>query len=175
LLKFGHRDKRSTPKGAGPKGRRCIDKERSFRNDCWLKCILTHGVDVTAVSHGGRNIPTHIRTALEARDQECVVPGCHVRQGLEIDHWKIPYHEGGPTELWNLGRACGRHHYEKTYLGARLEGGPGHWVWHPPTTAGPPSRTRRPPPARRPSSGAAPQPLAFDQLNQDVYEQAAPP
>jgi len=35
LLKFGHRDKRSTPKGAGPKGRRCIDKERSFRNESY--------------------------------------------------------------------------------------------------------------------------------------------
>jgi 5-methylcytosine-specific restriction endonuclease McrA len=51
---------------------------------------------------------------------------------LEIDHWQVPYIEGGPSELWNLCRLCRHHHRLKTFDGYRLRGGPGKWEWLPP-------------------------------------------
>ena len=42
-----------------------------------------------------------LRTALVFRDRTCVVPGCHMPYGLEIDHVH-PLSLGGPTELDNL-------------------------------------------------------------------------
>ena len=59
---------------------------RELAEDGILKVILTKGVDVVAVAHGGRTIPAHVRSALETRDPKCVVPGCDVRDRLEIDH-----------------------------------------------------------------------------------------
>lgn len=104
---------------------------RRLGEDAIVKAVVTEGADVTAVVHLGRTIPARIRTALEARDSTCVVPGCDVRRGLEIDH-RIPWAEGGPTTLDNLVRLCGWHHYQKTHRGYRLEGGPGRWEWRGP-------------------------------------------
>ncbi|MGH9014295.1 MAG: HNH endonuclease signature motif containing protein [Acidimicrobiia bacterium] len=79
------------------------------------------GVDVLAVAHLGRTIPAHLRTAVEERDQECVVEGCHVNRHLEIDH-NIPVADRGPTASWNLNRLCPWHHDHKTRHNLRLEG-----------------------------------------------------
>jgi hypothetical protein len=64
-------------------------------------------------------ITAALRTALVDRDRRCVVPGCLVATGLEIDH-VLPITEGGPTELDNLARLCHHHHHLKTYGGWRL-------------------------------------------------------
>ena len=93
-----------------------------------LKVLVTKGVDVVAVAHGGRTIPAHVRSALVARDPKCVVPGCDVRDRLEIDHL-VPFAEGGPTTLDNLARLCRRHHMLKTHQGWVLAGRPGAWMW----------------------------------------------
>jgi hypothetical protein len=79
---------------------------RNELGDAILKVIVSHGVDVTTVCHGGRAVPAHIRSALEHRDEKCVVPGCDVARGLEIDHYQIAFENDGPTELWNLCRSC---------------------------------------------------------------------
>lgn len=47
---------------------------------------MTDGTDIQAVSHMGRRVTARQRTALEVRDPCCVVPGCEVRDHLEIDH-----------------------------------------------------------------------------------------
>ncbi len=91
------------------------------------------GADVTAVTHIGRTIPARIRTALQIRDPVCVVPRCDRRRGLEIDHYRVAYVDGGPSMLDNLARICGWHHYQKTHLGYRLSGGPGRWKWEKPS------------------------------------------
>jgi hypothetical protein len=114
---------------------------RALAGDAIIKAIVTKGSDVQRVVHLGRTIPAHIRTALEVRDQSCVVPDCHARRGLEIDH-RIPYAEGGPTTLENLARLCRWHHYQKTHLGYRLRGEPGAWDWITPTD----QEGARPPP-----------------------------
>lgn len=83
---------------------------RALSSDAIVSAIVGDGVDVRAVAHLGRTIPAHVRTALEARDLTCVVPGCMVDERLEIDHI-VPLAEGAPTRLDNLARLCEWHHY----------------------------------------------------------------
>lgn len=103
-----------------------VSAARRLSADAILKVLVTDGCDVKAVAHVGRTIPARLRTALEARDPTCIVPGCDAREKLEIDHI-IPLAEGGATTLENVGRVCGWHHYLKTHHGYRLEGSPGRW------------------------------------------------
>jgi hypothetical protein len=93
-----------------------------------VKVLELDGMDVRRVAHAGRMIPAHLRSALQARDPVCVVPGCNRRRGLEIDH-VVPLASGGRTELGNLVRLCRWHHSQKTHHGWRLEGVPGRWGW----------------------------------------------
>jgi hypothetical protein len=102
--------------------------------ESFLKVIIEDGVDVTSVCHVGRAVPAHIRSALENRDEKCVVPGCDVAKGLEIDHYQIAFENDGPTELWNLARLCRWHHHLKTYCGYAITGKPGSWEWNGPAS-----------------------------------------
>ncbi len=97
-----------------------------------LKVIVSDAVDVRSVCHLGRAIPARVRSALEARDEKCVVPGCEVARGLENDHYRIGFAQGGPNELSNLSRQCRWHHYLKTHCGYAITGGPGSWEWNGP-------------------------------------------
>ena len=101
--------------GIGP-----IPVEGRLAVDSILNVLVTDGVDVTAVAHGGRTIPIALRRALAERDPECVVPGCTTRENLEIDH-TIRFADGGKASLANLARLCHWHHYLKTYHGHLLE------------------------------------------------------
>ena len=105
---------------------------RSVLGDAIVHLVITTGSDIATVSNLGRTIRAPLRTALIARDQTCVIPGCDVRDGLEIDHRVIPVVENGETALWNLARLCHHHHYLRHHQGFRLEGGPGAWEWLPP-------------------------------------------
>jgi len=93
---------------------------RDLANDSFLRLVFHRSGDIRAVSHLGRTINRRLRTALAHRDRTCVVPGCGVPFGLEIDH-VVPFAEGGPTELENLALLCHHHHYLKTYEGWTLE------------------------------------------------------
>jgi hypothetical protein len=103
--------------------------------DAILRVIISDGVDVRGVCHLGRAVPAHVRSALEDRDEKCVVPGCDVAQGLEIDHYKVAFEHDGPTELWNLCRLCRWHHYLKTHCHFQISGEPGSWEWTAPSDA----------------------------------------
>jgi len=114
---------------------------RAWAGDAVLKALVTNGVDVVAVAHAGRSVTAAQRTALEERDPTCVVEGCAVSKGLEIDHvdgWALTR----ITTLERLARLCRWHHYLKTYYGYRLDGGVGHWRLvapdHPPDDDGGP-------------------------------------
>jgi hypothetical protein len=89
--------------------------------DAFLKCLITDGTDVHAVSHPGRARPARLVTALMELQPECVVAGCHVDRHLEIDH-NFPVTLGGRTELANLNRLCRHHHGLKTRNDLRLVG-----------------------------------------------------
>ncbi|MFY9586456.1 MAG: HNH endonuclease signature motif containing protein, partial [Actinomycetota bacterium] len=101
---------------------------RRLARDGVVKAVLDDDADVRAIARVGRTIPAKLRSALEARDATCVVPGCDQAEGLEIDH-VIPHSEGGPTRLDNLARLCRWHHSLKTYRGWGLRGRPGAWEW----------------------------------------------
>ena len=104
---------------------------KAMMADAFLAAVVSDGVDVSTVAHLGRQPTAHQRTALEVRDHECVIDGCHVSDGLEIDHvdgWAIT----GITKLDRLARLCKWHHHQKTYEGWQLTGTPGHWQWNPP-------------------------------------------
>ena len=94
--------------------------------------LATDGVDIRVYCSLTRHIPNSLRVALEARDRECVVPGCNVTTGLEIDHI-LPLECGGVTAHVNLARLCHHHHHEmKHRRGWILGGGPGAWTFTPP-------------------------------------------
>ena len=78
-----------------------VPMARDMANDSFLRFVFHEAGDIRAVSHFGRTINRQLRTALAHRDKACVVPGCGVSFGLEIDH-VIPFAEGGPTALENL-------------------------------------------------------------------------
>jgi hypothetical protein len=103
-----------------------VPMARDLANDSFLRLVFHQAGDIRAVSHLGRTINRHLRTALVHRDTTCVVPGCGVFFGLEIDHL-VPFAEGGPTELDNLALLCHHHHFLKTYE---------HWVLARAGTAG---------------------------------------
>lgn len=104
---------------------------RKLASDAFLAAIVTDGFNVNQISHLGRTIPARLRTALDQRDQRCVVPRCNNKRFLEIDHI-VPISERGPTSLANLAKLCGHHHDLKTYHGYKLGGRPGAWTWEPP-------------------------------------------
>jgi hypothetical protein len=104
---------------------------RQMSEDAILKVLLTKGVDVMAVAHAGYTIPAHLRSAVEMRDQKCIVPRCDNRRDLQTDH-RNGYGRTRITKLEDLGRLCRWHHYMKTFLGYTYRGGPGTWEWIPP-------------------------------------------
>jgi hypothetical protein len=122
-----------------------LETAREVLGDAIMHLVITKGSDIASITHLGRTVRAPLRRALIERDQTCVVPGCNVREGLQIDHRIIPVAENGETALWNLSRICGHHHYLRHHKGFRLEGGPGDWQWLPP---------EKPPPHDRDESGS---------------------
>lgn len=104
---------------------------RQMSEDCILKVLLTKGVDVVAVAHGGYTIPAHLRTALDVRDPKCIVPGCDARRRVQKDH-RNAFGRTRVTKLEDLAHLCPFHHYLKTFCGYTYRGGPGTWEWIPP-------------------------------------------
>ena len=90
-------------------------------DDAFLKAVVVRGTDIATVSHLGRTIPAHLRTAVDEKFQECCIEGCHETRHLEIDH-NIPIEQGGRTELDNLSRPCAFHHRYKHQHNLRLAG-----------------------------------------------------
>ena len=132
-----HVDRTAWERGRVEPGERCVISgvgpvpvaaARRLAQDGIVKAVLAEDADIRAVAHFRRSIPARLRTALEARDLACVVPGCDEREGLEIDHIR-PLFDDGPTRLSNLARLCRWHHSLKTHRGWQLAGGPGDWKW----------------------------------------------
>lgn len=118
-----------------------VPMARDLANDSFLALLFHEAGDIKAVSHFGRTIKAVQRTALFERDRTCVVPGCSIPYGLEIDH-VIPFAQGGPTSLENLALLCHHHHFLKTFEGWTLtrenETRPGipRWKFEPPPPFG---------------------------------------
>ena len=135
-----------------------------------LQFLVRDGIDIRTVTGTTRTLPQRMAAALVVRDRTCAVEGCGKRHGLETDHCRVDFADGGPTCLDNLARLCPEHHDLKTYGGWRLEGGPGRWRWIAPAhpkSAGYIARARKlaaakaavklsPPPPGRPTRPPAP-------------------
>ena len=93
---------------------------RHLLDDASIALVFCQSDDISAIAHLGRTVNASLRTGLAFRDRTCVVPGCGVAYGLEIDH-VVPLAEGGPTALANLALLCRHHHRLKTYDGWVLE------------------------------------------------------
>jgi hypothetical protein len=104
--------------GSGPIA---LSEASRLLDDAFLKAVFVRGREVVLVSHPGRTIPAHLRTALEEIYPECAIEACGVRRHLEIDH-NTPIEHGGVTALWNLGRLCQFHHRYKHQHHLRLAG-----------------------------------------------------
>ena len=128
-------------RGAVADGERCeirgvgpvpLDAARRLAADSILRVLVTKGAQPMAVTPGLRTIPRALRILIEARDRTCVVPGCDVTRGLQIDHRK-GFAVLGPTDLENCAFLCKRHHDMKSYLGYRLaHPADGSWTFTPP-------------------------------------------
>ncbi len=143
-----------------------LETARSLLGDAILHLVITKGNDIATICPLGRTIRAPLATALVARDPTCVVPGCDVRDGLEIDHRIIPVVENGETALWNLARLCHHHHYLRHHKGFRLEGGPGAWLWLPP---------EKPPPRDTDGTDSNDEPTGSFSWNEPARPQAPPP
>jgi hypothetical protein len=84
--------------------------------DAGIKVIFHHAEEISKIYHFTRTINSKLRTALEERDTQCVVPGCGATRFLEIDHTE-EIGQGGPTCLANTARLCTFHHHQKTVDG----------------------------------------------------------
>jgi len=96
-----------------------VSVARYLSEDGLLAAVFVEAGDIRAVHHFGRTINARLRTALRLRDRHCVVPGCSVAYGLEIDH-VVAMERGGPTSLDNLALLCHHHHRRKTFEGWQL-------------------------------------------------------
>jgi 5-methylcytosine-specific restriction endonuclease McrA len=108
-----------------------VETAQALAADAFLQAVVMDGQQIVSISHLGRTINARLRTALEARDQTCVVPGCYVSHNLQADHVHAVI-DGGPTELANLALLCRWHHNQKTHHGYQLTGPPGQWKWSKP-------------------------------------------
>jgi hypothetical protein len=131
--------------GVGPVA---VEVAKEVLGEALCDLVICDGIDVTTVCHLGRTIPKALKTALIERDPTCCVPGCDVATGLEIDHWRVPFKDGGVASYDNTVRLCAHHHDLKTHRGFTLSGGPGHWRFDPPETPRPKTRKNKPLPPR---------------------------
>ncbi len=146
--------------GAGPVP---VATARAIADDAFLAVVVADDTDVRSVVHLGRHPTAAQRTALLVRDPVCVVDGCGVSRGLEIDHtdpWALTH----VTCIDRLARLCRHHHHLKTYEGWTLTGRPGSWRFDPPDTGiTPDQRARQPRPRDAPRPGSdAPAPSRSD-------------
>lgn len=137
-----HADLSSLRRGRLAAGERCeipgvgpvpLADARALLGDSILTVVLTKGQAVTTIAHAGRTIPATIRRALDARDQRCRVPGCGVRDHLQVHHIES-IADGGITTLENCVKICAYHHRLITHHGYELRRvGDATYTWHTPT------------------------------------------
>lgn len=98
---------------------------RSLLSDAFLALVLTDGVDVRNVTHLGRQVTAHQRTALEARGGVCGMAHCASTHLLDIHHiqgWALTR----TTHVDDLEWGCWHCHDLATRHHLLMAGPPGH-------------------------------------------------
>jgi hypothetical protein len=93
-----------------------------------LSLVITDGVDVQSVTTLGRRWTREQRTALIVRDRECVRPGCHRTDRLEIHH-TVPYEQTLHCRVDEAARVCKPEHHLVTNEGHDVQRRPDR-TWH---------------------------------------------
>ena len=97
--------------------------ERLCCDAAFTRVIKDGKSQVLDVGRKTRNISPALRRALIARDRGCTEDGCDMPpDGCEVHH-KIPWQDGGPTNLENCELKCRRDHI-RTHERLRKERGP---------------------------------------------------
>lgn len=115
-----HDGERCEIAGVGPVSLTAL---RALMSDAVLALVIRDGVDIINVTHLGRQVTAHQRTALEARGGACEFCGSTFR--VEIDHiagWALTH----TTTIDDLSLKCWHCHDRKTRLGLRETGPPGN-------------------------------------------------
>ena len=99
-----------------------VSAETSRRLSCDAgKVVMQHDSEgkILDVGRRTRTIPTAIRRALTARDEDCQFPGCGLKycEAHHLKHWA----NGGKTSLDNLVLLCRRHHRAVHEEGYQIE------------------------------------------------------
>jgi hypothetical protein len=115
---------------------------RRLACDASVEWVLENGRPV-GIGRRGRLVPGWMARHLRFRDPECRFEGCSRRMNLVVHHI-VPWARGGPTDLDNLVRLCGRHHRLVHEGGWVITGHPdAHLRFQSPDRRGPP-RSRLP-------------------------------
>jgi hypothetical protein len=101
-----------------------VPEALKLMNEAFLTLLVTKGKDVCTVAHLGQQFTEHQKTALEWRDPECVVRGCHNTVRLERDH-REDWADTHTTRVWSADRLCHHHHHLLKTQGWHLEAGDG--------------------------------------------------
>ena len=94
---------------------------RSLLSDAAIAVVICDGVDVLNVTHLGRQVTAHLRTAMEARGYRCEVEGCGATSQLEMDHVE-GFSLTRQTRLDDLAWWCHHDQDRKTYEDLVLAG-----------------------------------------------------
>jgi hypothetical protein len=86
---------------------------RLLEDDALIERVVFDGPSRVIDVGQARCFTGALRRAIEVRDQQCQLPGCHVPYPqCEIDHTR-PYSQGGPTTQTNGKCRCGHHNRHK--------------------------------------------------------------
>ncbi|WP_426574700.1 hypothetical protein [Aquihabitans sp. McL0605] len=102
-----------------------------LHDDPFLAVAIRKGHDIVNVSHHGRGLNAHQRTAIEANGLRCSNRACNRAIAIQIDH-RVPYGGDQVTELPNQDPLCPECHRKKTHEGWCLEDGNGPRRFLPP-------------------------------------------
>lgn len=83
---------------------------RRLASDAILRFILHDRGLILGTTAPTATIPSPLRDAVTARDQQCRFPGCHAPIAWCDLHHVVPRHRNGPTTPENLVALCRRHH-----------------------------------------------------------------
>ena len=92
------------------RGRRLPDAIAKYIScDALITPTFIHDAIPISIGRSGRMVPERTHRLVILRDQHCRVPGCTHSLVLEVHHI-IHWHDGGPTDTWNLIALCPHHH-----------------------------------------------------------------
>ena len=101
-----------------------VETARQLMDDAFIAAVIRDGTHIHTVTHLGRSLSTHQRTAIEATGIRCTNIACNQTIAIQIDH-RTPWSHHPTTELANQDPLCPHCHRQKTHHGWHLEEGTG--------------------------------------------------